>query len=154
MDPLSISAAIVGLLTAAAKVTTFLTSWGQSSLRAPKLAENVLAEVSDIAGCLRQLQTYVQGTRAVPRSRASLLMVEQVVVTLTGYVSNFSELEEILDRLAPGKTNDVIDRLKWASKAESIAKVLQRLQSSKASLNLMLSTLTWLVLYRALQASE
>lgn len=55
----------------------------------------------------------------------------------------FSELEQTIDSLKTNGPMQVIDRVKWAMKEKGILKLLTRLQTSKASLNLMLNILTW-----------
>lgn len=99
MDPLSVAAAVVGLLGATATVKTILTNIIHATNYAPKLANGVLQEVSDINACLTQLQVFLLGTRIGTRSRTALIMLEQVVATLTACVMTMSELEEILESL-------------------------------------------------------
>lgn len=70
-------------------------------------------------------------------------MIEQVVIVFTDCVSIFSELEQTLESLKTGEHMRVLDRLKWSSKESTISKLLARLQSSKTSLNFMLTILTW-----------
>ena len=144
MDPLSAAASIAGLLSAAATITTILKTTVATIKNAPQLAVNVLVEIADITACLSQLQTFLSGTATVSRSRKSLLMVDQIAVTLTNCVLIFSELEETIDDL---KLNELIlpvnTRIRFMLKEADIAKLLTRLQGSKLSLNLMLTTLTW-----------
>lgn len=145
MDPLSIAASIVGLLGATAKFSTILTTFIRNTNDAPKLANGVLQEVSDISACLAQLQAFLLGTRVGSRSRTALIMVEQVVVTLTSYVMTFSELDEILssfDEITPIRFGG---RIAWMMKEPQLTRLCQRLSSSRQSLNLMLTTLTWYV---------
>lgn len=143
MDPLSISAGIVGLLTAAAGITNVVGGLINSANGAPDSVRHVLTEVTGISTCLDKLQAFLLGTREVPRSRATMLMVEQVVVTLTGCITAFSDLEKTLDPLKSSQPIRVMDRMRWALKEQSIGRILGRLQVTKASLNLMLTTLTW-----------
>lgn len=89
----------MGLLGATAKVSSILTTFIRGVNDAPKLATGVLQEVSDISACLAQLQAFLVGTKVGTRSRTALIMVEQVIVTLTACVMTFSELEEILGSL-------------------------------------------------------
>lgn len=142
MDPLSVSASIVGSLAAAAAITKSVTGFVGSIKDAPKSTQHVLSEVADIRNCLLQLQSFLLGTSKASASRTSLLMVEQILVTLTGCVTTFSELDEILDQVI-GVKQSAIDKMKWVSKEKKISKLLLRLQSSKTSMSLMLTTLTW-----------
>ena len=94
MDPLSIAASVVGLLGAATKISSILTTLLRKTRDAPEFAHNVLREVTDISTTLAQLQSFLIGTRVGQRSRTKTLMVEQVIVVLTTCVMSFSELEE------------------------------------------------------------
>lgn len=79
-----------------------------------------------------------------------MLLVEQVLVTLTGCVLTFSELEDILTELKIDGTMDTLDRINWARKESKIAGIISRLQNHKASLNLMLTILQWFATTRNL----
>ncbi|KAL9118558.1 MAG: hypothetical protein Q9187_004898, partial [Circinaria calcarea] len=142
MDPLSVSASIIGLLAVAAKVTVLLTVLVDSAKAIPQLVQSVLTEVSDISACLGQLQAFLTGAKSASRSRTSLIMVEQVVVILAGCVSTFSELEAVAERLKTEQPIRALEKLKWARKEGDISKILGRLQASKSSLNLILAVLT------------
>ena len=143
MDPLSIAVSVVGLLGATAKVSSILTTFIRGTNNAPKLANGVLQEVSDISACLAQLQAFLVGTRVGLRSRTALIMVENVVVTLTACVMTFSELEATLEPLNECTPTRISIRIAWMKKEPELARLCLRLNSSKQSLNLMLTTLTW-----------
>lgn len=138
MDPLSVTASIVGLLGATAKVSSLV----KAVKSAPSLMLDVLSEVSDIRMSLYQLQTLF-GSETTFGSRASLLMVEDIIVVFTKAVMTFSELENVMEQFEKDESLRVISRMKLALKEPIISKLLLRLQSSRASLSLMLSTLTW-----------
>ena len=142
MDPISAAASIVGLLGAAAKVSEVLLNFFGSVRGAPKLAQNVLIEVSDVSACLNQLQRYLQGTLSTSDSHEQLLMVEQLVVTLSNCVLIFSELEETVESLKPPVPMQPWILAQWLFKEQAISALMARLQQSKLSLSLMLTTLT------------
>ena len=142
MDPLSVSASIIGVLGAAAKVSSVLMTFAQNTKAAPKLAQTVLADINGLSAVLSHLQTYLLGTRTPSKSRASLILVEQVIVTLTECVITFSELEDVL---GTSKDMGVLDRIKWAMRESKISEIQRRLQSDKSLLTLMLTILQWFV---------
>lgn len=142
MDPISAAASIVGLLGAAAKVSEVLLNFIGSVRRAPKLAQNVLIEVSDVSACLNQLQRYLQGTLSTSDSQEQLLMVEQLVVTLSNCVLIFSEVEETVESVKPPAPMQPWILAQWLLKEQAISALMARLQQSKLSLSLMLTTLT------------
>lgn len=144
MEPLSIAASVVGLLGAAAKISSILTTLLRKTRDAPEFAHNVLREVTDISTTLAQLQEFLVGTRVGQRSRTETIMVEQVIIILTTCVMSFSELEEAVTSLQSNSFNEPLwAKLKWAKKEATMMKLLSRLSSSRLSLNLMLTTLIW-----------
>lgn len=142
MDPLSVSASIIGVLGAAAKVSSVLITFAQNTRAAPKLAQTVLADINGLSTVLSHLQTYLLGNTTPSKSRASHILVEQVIVTLIECVITFSELEDVL---GTSKDMGVLDRIKWVMKESKISEIQRRLQSDKSLLTLMLTILQWLV---------
>lgn len=145
MDPLSITASVVGLLAATVKTSTVLNNFVRGLKDVPDVANGVLQEVADTRNCLTQLQAFLLGTRVMSRLHTATIMVDQVVVTLTACVMTFSELEEVLDALTRDVPRQLTRRIAWLRKEPVLQRLSQRLHSSKISLNLMLTTLTWYV---------
>ena len=145
MDGISVAASILGLIGAAAKVTQYLNALVTSVKTGPKLAQSVLLEVSDVSICLSQLQRLFLGMERRSKSRESLIMIEQLVVVLSNCVSIFSELEEILESLdlVNGTPLSKIKIASWLRRQQSISTLLIRLQASKQSLTLVVTTLNW-----------
>ncbi|KAL8687293.1 MAG: hypothetical protein Q9218_006493 [Villophora microphyllina] len=139
-DPLSIAAGVVGVLTAAAQISSLLIEFTKNSKNAPQTARIVLSEVSDISGTLSQLQRFLLGNKFAEKSVAALLQVDHVIIIMSGCVLTFSELERLLDKLkADGK--GILNRIQWARKEKTIASYIQRLQNHKGSLSLVLHIL-------------
>lgn len=147
MDPVSVSASILGLLGAATKVSEVLTKFIRSVRDAPKSAQRLVTEVDDLKLCFHQLQDYIVVENSSARSRKTMIMLDQLCIILTHCVMLFSELEHALDGLVPRNRISIGSRFKWVSKESTMSNLLQRLQSSKLSLNLVLTTLTWSVQY-------
>ncbi|KAF6217703.1 hypothetical protein HO133_006530 [Letharia lupina] len=124
MDPISAAASIIGLLGAAAKVSDVLLKFIGSVKGAPKLAQNVLMEISDVSACLNQLQRYLQGALSTSNSQEQLLMVEQLVVTLSNCVLIFSELEEAVDSLKPAEPMQSWRLAQWLFKEQAICALM------------------------------
>ena len=145
MDGISVAASILGLIGAAAKVTLYLNALVTSVKTAPKLAQSVLLEVSDVSICLSQLQRLFLGMERRSKSRESLIRIEQLVVVLSNCVSIFSELEEILESLdlVNGTPLFKFKIASWLRRQQSISTLLIRLQASKQSLTLVVTTLSW-----------
>ena len=143
MDPISAAASIVGLIGAADQVMESLIKFIRSVRGAPKLAQTVLLEVSDVKAALTQLQRFLIGPNVNIRSHENLLMVDQITGTLSSCVMTFSELEQISDSLKPKFPMQPGRMTQWVFKEETVRRLLSRLQSSKLSLNLMVTTMTW-----------
>lgn len=143
MNPISAAASIVGLVGAAAKVPECLFKFTRHVKHAPKLASSVLQEVSYISACLGELQSLLKGGKAASRSHENLLMVEQIIAALSNCVLIFSDLEEIVEPLKPSDPLKPSRLAQWVLKEHTIKTLFTRLQSSKVSLNLMMTTLTW-----------
>ena len=144
-DPLSVAAGVVGVITAAAQISSLLIKFTRSTITAPQQAKVVLTEVSDIGVILLQLQPFLLGQDLPDRSRTSLLKVEKVVTIVSGCVLTFSELEKLLDELKT-ENMDILNRLNWVRKESAITSLIQRLQSHKTSLSLVLGILNGFVL--------
>ncbi|KAG7001311.1 hypothetical protein G7Y79_00032g066640 [Physcia stellaris] len=140
-DPLSVAAGVIGILTAAAQISTLLIQFTKSSRGAPAQVRHVLPEFNDISGTLSHLQSFLLGNEHTERSRATLLRIDHIVTIMSDCVVAFSELQKVLDGL---KTNDmdILDGMKWARNEADITAIIERLQHHKASLSLMLSILT------------
>ena len=131
MDPLSVTASVVGILGAATKVSSVLITFVQNTKGASKLAHNVLAEVNGVSTILSHLQTYLLGLATSSNSRTSLILVEQVIVTLAECVTTFSELEDVLGTTQLESDLHILDRVKWAMKESKVADIQRRLQNNK-----------------------
>ena len=66
MDPLSVSASIIGILEASAKVSSVLIAFVRSTKAAPKLAQTVLSQVNDLSAILTHLQITSWALRTHP----------------------------------------------------------------------------------------
>ncbi|KAJ0141656.1 hypothetical protein HZ326_15467 [Fusarium oxysporum f. sp. albedinis] len=73
MDPLSVSASVVGLLGAGAKITSCLWTFATNARDAPQLARHLVFEVADITAALGSLQAYVRRWFAPSSSGVKLL---------------------------------------------------------------------------------
>jgi hypothetical protein len=137
---LRIAAGVIGILTAAAQISSLLINFTRASKDAPHQAQIIVTEVNDTSGILFHLQSFLLGKEFLDRSRTSLLQIDHVVTIVSGCVLTFSELEKLLDELEVENLG-VLDRAQWARKETAIAVLIQRLQNHKASLSLMLNIL-------------
>jgi hypothetical protein len=145
MDPLSVMASVVGLLTAASNVSSILSAIKSSMKDTPQLVNHVLSEVKEVEISLSAVHKFLQGITSAPRRRIALIQLDQLIATLTEAVLTFSELEALVTPLATKSKVSIMERLKLAWKEDVVSSIMQRLQRHKSSLSLMLNILQWLV---------
>ena len=146
-DPLSIATSVVGLITAAAQISSLLINFTIQVHEAPNQARMVLVEVGDLNTILCSLQNFILQQQTADRSRRALLRINLVIVIVSGCVSTFSELQQLLDEMSlVGAEWNLSDPLKWARNEKKISTLIQRLQTHKASLSLVLTVLKWVCL--------
>lgn len=143
MDPLSVSASIIGIIGAAAKISSVLVTFVKKTRNAPDSAQELISEVNSLTATLTHLQTYLLNAAGTAKSRASLILVDQVLVTLSECVMTFSKLEALLGSSQDDAEWKILNRVKWALEESSISNIFRRLQNNKTSLTLMLTVLQW-----------
>lgn len=148
MDPLSVSASIVGILAAAAKVAEILGPIVSNVKDAPRVFASVVAEVNDMRTVLSSLQQFLLNLASVLPGRTALIQLDELIVTLTDAVLNYSELEALLPSLGvtSGSQPSKKSRLRWVMKQTTIQGSLEKLQRNKSSLSLILNILQWYIL--------
>lgn len=143
MDPLSVTASIVGLLAGAGKVAGVLHKLKNSIVDAPKSLSNLLSQINELRTCLSAVSQLLSEMDSAPSKRMSMIQVEQLVATLTDAVLTFSELEALIIPLGEPSEISVVERIKWAWKEETISSIMARLDRHKSSFTLMLNIIQW-----------
>ncbi|KAI5776247.1 hypothetical protein EDC01DRAFT_486962 [Geopyxis carbonaria] len=136
-DPLSMAASIAGLITVGTKLITVLCEFCSDWAGAPASASYLLTEMKSMEVLLSNLQNIVE---SFPEDRKHLVMVEDLVLILTGSVITYSDLELFVDRAKKSSEVEIspLSRAKWVLKEKEIEKLLQKLQAQKINLILML----------------
>jgi hypothetical protein len=138
MDPLSITTAVVGLLKVVPPIAFALKGFISAVKDAPHQAQVVLQEATDIEFIISQLQPFLHHHNAAAHERSMYISVDQVILTLTGAVLSFSELQGLLSEIKTSDDQGFFDRVRWTRKEKDIGDVVVRLQNHKASLACML----------------
>jgi len=154
MDPLSVSMAIVGLLSASWKISEVLSPLISKGKNAPDELREIKTTVDTIRSVLSQLQLMLLGRMKVTRERTSLILVDQIVVTLSACVSTFSDLDVFVETLGSDEKLGLMNRMRWATKAPTIQEHLKKLEAHKASMTLMVTILTCDSTYKAEDAVD
>jgi len=139
MDPLSVAASIVGLLTAAGKIHALLETL--SSIRnAPSTIREAQRETRHTEIALRSLHRFLH--RLDPANpRLELIQVDELRVVLADAMLIFSSFESILQSLAGLARVRVT--ISWTKYTKQIDEHLAKLERYKSSLAFMLSILQW-----------
>jgi hypothetical protein len=156
MDPLSITASIAGLLGISGKIYSILSEFVSNVKDAPRSVQTAMFAVEEMRLALISVEKLILDVPSVPRKRKALVEVDHLVITLTESVITFSDLEALV---SPFVTDSVIDtsawkRLKWAWKEEKVSLSIQRLESHKSSIIMMLSILQWQVYHVPIGSSS
>jgi hypothetical protein len=104
--------AIVGLLTAAKQISSKLQPLIKKAANAPKEITEMKSSVDSISTVLSQLQLMLIGKSQVGRNRTSLILVEQIVITLSACVITFSDLDVFAETLGIDASMGVLNRLR------------------------------------------
>lgn len=117
MDPLSVTMAIVGLLKAAQGISSGLGGLISTARDFPKELTHIKLSVDSIRAVLSQLQLMLLGRVKVDHRRTSLILIEQIVITLSGCVSTFSDVDIFVESLNSDQGLGLMDRARWVTKA-------------------------------------
>ncbi|KAK8041982.1 Rho guanine nucleotide exchange factor scd1 [Apiospora rasikravindrae] len=138
MDPLSITASVAGLLTAAAKINSLLDAIA-SAKNAPKTIQNAQNEVRHVELTLRSLRRYLWQLELVDTRRRELICLDEVIVPLADAMLELSDFETRLNKL----TNLTKHRayISWGSYSKSVEEHLARITRQTTSLIMILNIL-------------
>lgn len=140
MDPLSVTASVVGLLTAAGKVYTLLE--GISSIKqCPTTIHEARTEVKHAELALRSMQRFLEHLDQMNPRRSSLIQIDDLRLTLADAMLAFANFESLLELLS-GLARVRI-AITWVRYSKLIEEHLAKVQRYKTSLTLMLSILQW-----------
>ncbi len=142
-DPLSVAASVAGLLTAAQLVSVGIGKIVSSHKNGSKEIKDIKTTVETLRSVLEHLQLLLLNRTSVDPKRASMIMVDEIIATLTACVMTFADLDGCVRGLETDGQLGLLDSMKWVSKASELAGYLQNLESHKTSLMLMTNILTW-----------
>src|SRR4051794_8345153 len=135
MDPLSVSASILAILSASAAVIKVLSAVKD----APQSVQDVCSEVRHIELVFKALQRFLD-KRWIKSQRAALIQLEDVVIIITQTVLVFSELEVLVQPFNTSRAKPRAPllgawrRVTWAWQQPAALRLVNQLQRHKASL--------------------
>ncbi|KAG9233974.1 hypothetical protein BJ875DRAFT_510847 [Amylocarpus encephaloides] len=136
MDPLSITAAVVGLVAATARVASLISGCLSKTPSASDQIRQILSDIGALKTCLCGLQTLFVGTNLLPSSRQSMIQVDHLALTLTETILTIDELENLSNSASSGFS--ILFDMKENQEVNNIARKLKR---HKSSLSLILNIL-------------
>ncbi|TVY77089.1 Rho guanine nucleotide exchange factor scd1 [Fusarium oxysporum f. sp. cubense] len=140
-DPLSVAASIAGLISITVEAVKFLSPYVSAAKETPQVAAHVYSEVKSTQVILMGLQSLTENLGSVKVQHAALIGVNQVVAILTDGVLLYSELHKELQSLRAKDGAEKVplrSRLQWVWKESTFVTLLNRLQSFKSSMTLVL----------------
>lgn len=143
MDPLSITASVVGLIAAAGKMTSIIRSAMSAWREPPVVLLEADMEVGDFQRVLSTLRRYLVQIDEIPAERRPLIALDDLIATFTDAVLTFTGLEKAIAEYR--NTSVPRQPFVWAKCRESTALHTRSLQRQKSSLSLMLSIIQWQV---------
>ena len=141
-DPLSVSASVVGLIAAGAKLVSLIVRINDP----PQVLTEVRSELISLKVVIDNLRTFVERSRSINATRISLVPLQDVILVFTQIVLVHSELEAFVrSRSSSSKLNQ---KLRGALGRDVRVGdcLLNQLQRHKASLSLILSIVNWYIL--------
>ncbi|KAE9373078.1 hypothetical protein N431DRAFT_482208 [Stipitochalara longipes BDJ] len=149
MDPLSVSASVAGLLTAAQQIYSLVGNVVAGRRKGSKEISDIKSSLKTLQSILLQLQVLLLGQTAVDRKRASMILVDEIIATLAACVMTFSDIHGCLKSIETDDQLDLLDSIRWATKTKEMTGYLQALEAQKTSLSLIVNILTCRSTYKA-----
>jgi hypothetical protein len=143
MDPLSVAASIAGLLAISGKLSSILSTIAKGVRDAPGAVFSALSEVKTTNAAIAALQELILKITSISMNRRALIGLEPLLVTLSETVLKFEELDALMAPFADPSQVSWWIQWKWFRYERKVARVVERLQSHKNSIQLMLNILQW-----------
>jgi hypothetical protein len=112
MDPLSVSASVAGLLTAAQQISSLVGNVHSSSRNGSKEINDIEDSLKTLRSVLLQLQVLLLGQVTVDRKRASMILVDEIIATLAACVMTYSDIHGCLKSIESDEQLDFLDNIR------------------------------------------
>ena len=142
MDPLSIAAAVVGLLAATGQVYGLLEAIS-SARNSPSTIESARVEIRHTEIALRSLQGLLERLETTESRRRRLVQIDDLRITFSDAILEFAAFESFLEPLPGLMARHSVTP--WSRHAKKIEEHLVRIGRHKTSLMVILSILQWYV---------
>jgi hypothetical protein len=104
-----------------------------------------MAAVEQMNIALLSVQELIINRSSVSYERKALIQLDDLIITLTESVITLSELESHISPFAVDSETSLIgwNRLKWSWQERKVSHYVQRIESHKMSITMMLNILQW-----------
>jgi len=155
LDPLSVIAAVFGLVATSAKISSTAKQLYDSRKDAPTSIRRIGEEMDQLHLIFGQVQMLLEGhaQKKLSRSRLGMLPLHHLMTILSGCVLAYSSLDKKLSEVAGLVQNRTTTgtrsmglgaRVRWALwKEVEAAAILVELERHKSSLHMMLTIIQW-----------
>ncbi|KAN0104822.1 hypothetical protein V8E51_010567 [Hyaloscypha variabilis] len=134
--------AVIGLLKTAHGVSSIIARLVSSKKNGSEEIRDVKTTVDTLRSVLLQLQLLLLNHGKIDERRSLMILVDEVVVTLTACVMTFSELDSCVEELESNESLGIRGSVRWTSKSAELRKYKQILEAHKTSLSLMVNILS------------
>ncbi|KAE9363827.1 hypothetical protein N431DRAFT_521181 [Stipitochalara longipes BDJ] len=142
MEPLSITMAVIGLLKTANEVSSGIARFVSSKNNGSKEIRDVKTTVDTLRSVLLQLQLLLLNHGKIDERRSSMILVDELVATLTACVMTFSDLDSCVEGLESDERLGILGSVRWASKSAELRRYERNLEAHKTSLGLIVNILS------------
>ncbi|KAK3367613.1 hypothetical protein B0H63DRAFT_535632 [Podospora didyma] len=136
LDPLSITASVLGLLATSYKICSSLSALIQGFKDAPESARAVLRAVQETRSALQAIKVLFDKISTLPPERKALIHLDHIAVTFSNCILTQSELESLVCSV-----NWTRRKFRSSFVEKKLLRLLPRLESQKTSLSLMVALL-------------
>jgi hypothetical protein len=142
LEPLSMTAAVVGLINTTTAVARGVNKVFQRMHDAPEEIRKAGEEAAAMHLLFVQVQRFVQNPSLANPSYSGLISLDHIVVTLSACVKAFSMLDDFVRQLDSIADMNAWVRVRWNSKSEVLSAIMANIGTQKSSLEIMLTLLT------------
>ncbi|KAI0139022.1 P-loop containing nucleoside triphosphate hydrolase protein [Hypoxylon sp. NC0597] len=140
-DPLSIAAAVAGLVQLSAKIYTTLSEFVSRIQKAPQAAYDLLLSLSEMRLALASVSELIDSFLKIPLERRAMVQIDHLIMCLTQSVLTFSSLEKFVGTWPEQIVTSRWQKWRFANQEEKLMDFNTKVQQQKISISLALNIL-------------
>lgn len=131
------------MITLAKEISTVMARFVFSTFDVPKSARAALDGVDTMRLTLSSIRQLITDPSEVPKERKEMIYVRHIVVLFRQADLSLSKLENIICPTSAGIREKTWDKVKWRLEEKCITAAVQRLESDRSSLSIILDIVQW-----------